>query len=285
MPLWGNTDAIANAPKYLGVLADPKVVGVGIRGNTAFNNTTPGAFQNGTTFGVFGVDGIEVAAGKNHASAGYHSGWVTVKTGSGGVATVTAINGSNFANGETAHISATGGSNASVTLTTNSTGNLVSASITTPGGGFVNVSSLTVTFDREFHLANGGGINVTGSTASYSNTDLIVASNGTVNAVATITTNGSGGFVNSGINIINVGLWANTKANTDVRLAVTNSIGGASLGTGASLVANLTTSSAGTLTITLGGHAGRTQYETLVAMSGATFSPGTDSENTVFPNS
>mgnify|MGYP003342905801 CR=1 FL=1 len=85
-------------------------------------------------------------------------------------------------------------------------------------------------------------LTVTGSTSGYSNTDYIVISNTTlhtINAQATLSTNGTGGFTNLDIVIANTGSFYRLTGNTDVVIAVKNSSGGSSSGTGATLVANL----------------------------------------------
>jgi hypothetical protein len=285
MALWGNTDTSANAPKYKGVLAHPREYGSAVRGNTAFNNTNVSEFQLGTTFGVFGVDANETANYAAGGPGGIHSGWVTVKYGTGPIASITVSGGTNFANGETVRFAPDNGDTAVFTLTTNSTSKLVSATVTAGGSGFVNVGSIDDDwFTREKHLSNGSGITVTGG-SGYHNTNYIVASNGTINATATFTTNSTGGFQNNTIQVTNVGLWANTKTNGHVNFTVYAANGAASNGSSASLAAVLSTSSDGSVdNITFGGRAGRVYSETLVAMSGKTFSTETDSEDNVFPD-
>jgi len=102
-----------------------------------------------------------------------------------------------------------------------------------------------------FAIANGG--------TGYANADVLTVSGGTINAVANLTTNSTGGIIN-----------------------VTFSNFGSGFTNTASLTRAITTS-AGTnanVTVTLGGRAGRVSMETLVAMTSITG----DSENTVFNN-
>ncbi|HYT45785.1 MAG TPA: hypothetical protein VEP90_25895, partial [Methylomirabilota bacterium] len=95
---------------------------------------------------------------------------------------------------------------------------------------------------NKFEVAQGWGkhlvtLTVTGSTTGFSNTDLInvtpvAAGQGTRKATATISTNSIGGFVNSGITITSIGLFANAETNATVVISVANSIGGVSGGSG-----------------------------------------------------
>jgi len=274
MALWGNLDQANNAPKTNGIVMNP-VTGKA-NGSQLFNNTSPNAIINGIAVGVFGVDTTEATVkGKVN-----HAGWVLVKYGTGTVTGAAVANvGTAFANGETVTVSG-GSANATLTVTTNATSNITSFAITNAGYGFTNTSTITSAFTREKHVL---AITVTGTTSGYGNSDYIVVSNGSINAIANITTNATGGFVNSGITITNVGLFGNTLANTGTVKTIYLANGSAATGTGATLVSNLVTSTTGGVTITLGGKSGRVSYEPLVAM--ATINAASDSENTVFPNS
>lgn len=100
--------------------------------------------------------------------------------------------------------------------------------------------------------------------SAYTNGDVLTISGGTTNAIATVTTNGNGvittaSFSNYGAGFLNV---------SSLTLAVANSTGGSTSGSGASLSA------------TLGGRAERVSYETLVAMSSIT---GDASDDTQLP--
>jgi len=96
------------------------------------------------------------------------------------------------------------------------------------------------------------GIAITAGGTTYSNTDLIrvtATGTGSVNATATLSTNATGGI--TAITLTNTGSGFVTVNPTVV---VTNATGGATGGSGATLVA------------TAGGRAGRVSFETLVAM-------------------
>ena len=100
----------------------------------------------------------------------------------------------------------------------------ITSSVLSPNAQVISLASITVT----------GG-------SGYSNTDNIVVSNSTyVNATASITTNSTGGFQNSGIIITNVGLF-NSPNTALANIAVANSTGGVSTGSGASLTIALNT--------------------------------------------
>ena len=229
-----------------------------------FNNATPGAFMSGVAVGVFGVSATEQANNRlNNDERGAHAGWNLRRAGTGPVVSFTIVDaGSDLANGETLTVS-NGTSNATAVVTTNATSNIVSLTITSGGGGFTNTDMAVIEFDRQQYL---DVITVTGSTSGFSNDDVIVAANGIVDGLATISTNSTGGFTNSDITIVNIGLFSNTAANGSVILTVLAANGDPSSGTGETLVANLTASSTGDISITLGGRAGRVSYETLVAM-------------------
>lgn len=275
MALWGKLDQANNAVKYT------PLAGSNATGNVMYGNTTPGAFnhfRNGEV-GLFGVDQTEARV----KGRGVTQGWVLVKAGMGPVTAVVATSGATFANGETVTLS-NGAANGLLTLTTNATGNIASAVITN-GGVFDANTNVVVGFNRQRKLANTGTfINYTGTATGYSNSDYVIVSNAVINATANVTTNSTGGSLTFTVN--NVGLFSNTQTNTAVVIRVANSTGGNSAGTGATFTsANLVTSTGGTITIsTLGGRAGRFQYETLaVVRSMANTTDGND--NTIFPNS
>jgi len=251
MPLWGaNTDA-NNAPLYQ-ILATNSA-----NGETMISNTTPDAFIVGEAVGVFAVN-------TSHASVNAYGqpGWVVVTVGSGGVgsATVNAA-GSGFSNGETVNVS-NGTVNATLTVVANATGNMTSLAVTTSGSGFVNTTQASAAFNREKHLVD---IVISVGGTAFLNTDIITVSNATVNATATLATNSTGGITSTTVTAN--GLWPNTAANTAAVFTIANSTGGATTGSGETLAANLGTSTGGSVVLTLGGRAGRTQSEVLVAMN------------------
>ena len=275
MALWGKIDQANNAVKYT------PLAGSNATGNVMYGNTTPGAFnhyRNGE-IGLFGVDQTEARV----RGRGVTQGWVLAKVGLGPVSTLTATGGATFSNGATVTLS-NGAANGLLTLTTNATGNIASATITN-GGVFDVNTAVVVGFNRERRLANTGTfINYTGTATGYSNSDVAIVSNATINATANVTTNATGGTLTFTVN--NVGLFSNTQTNTAVVIRIANSSGGNSAGTGATFTsANLVPSTGGTITInTLGGRAGRISYETLaVVRSMANTTDGSD--DSIFPDS
>lgn len=92
-------------------------------------------------------------------------------------------------------------------------------------------------------------ITIVAGGSGYSNTDVVRVTSAGVNAAATLSTNSTGGITS--VVLTNGG---SGFTNTSVTAAVANSTGGASAGSSANLVA------------TVGGRAGRTNYETIVAM-------------------
>lgn len=99
-------------------------------------------------------------------------------------------------------------------------------------------------------------LSITAGGSGYANTDTLrftAAGTGAVNATATLSTNSTGGITS--VTLTNAGAGF---TNTSVFAAFANSTGGASAGSSANVAA------------TVGGRAGRTSYETLVAMSSIT---------------
>ena len=228
-----------------------------------FSNASPGAFMPGIAVGVFGVSASEMSNNINNTSKNRpaHAGWNLRRAGTGPVTEFTVtVAGSLFANGETINIS-NGSSNATGTITTNATSNMVSVAVTSGGAGWTNTAMSVIGFDRQKHVSL---ILYTGTATGYGNTDVITVSNGVSNATATVSTNATGGTLT--FTITNPGLFGNTVANTTAVVAIANATGGATSGSGATFSANLVTSTSGTVTLTLGGRANRVHHETLVAM-------------------
>jgi hypothetical protein len=242
-----------------------------LSGAEMYANTQVGAFVPGQIDGVYGVSTDEI--GNFTVSPGISPGWILEKRGTGPVTAVTVSGGAGFANGDTITLS-NGQSNGVVTLTTNATGNLVSGAVTTPGSGWFTNTHVVAGFNREKHASN---VNYTGTATGYSNTDVVTVSNAIVNAVATVSTNSTGGALT--FTFTNAGIFANTTSNTQVVIKVANSTGGNSAGSGATFAsANLSPSTGGTVTVTTtGGRSNRKQYEVLAVvhkMANNTNSPG-----------
>lgn len=226
-------------------------------------------FVNDLAVGVFPVSVAMRANTSGEGSKVGSPGWNLRRAWEGPLMSFTATSGSGFANGEGVTFS-NGTVNATGILTSNATGNLVSGVIpVNQGGMFTNAAIVVATLQRQQHLfsnATVAGASVTGG-SGYSNTDTLLFSNGTVNGTATISTNTTGGFTNSGITLTNVGLWSNVATNSSVVVVALAANGAPSAGTSATLVPYLATSATGTITVAnsnMGGRAGRVQYECLV---------------------
>lgn len=109
-------------------------------------------------------------------------------------------------------------------------------------------------------------LTVTAGGTGYNNTDVVTVSGGVVNATASLTTNSTGGIVSVTPSVYGNGFMSVSTA----IVAVANSTGGSTAGSGA------------TLTPVLGGRANRVQYETLVAMRTIT---GDASDDSYLPES
>ncbi len=283
MPLWGNTDSAANSVKYGTELVRSGPAGSGDAAKAANNtslyaNVTPGAFKPDAVVGQFAVTRQE-KANTSGPEKDYpqHIGWNMRFAGTGPVLTFSATGGTGFANGETVLVS--GGSlNATGVVTANATGNLASVAVRTGGAGWANVAGTTVAINRDKRVTS---ITVGGTPLGYNNTDVITVSNGTINAIASVSTNATGGFVTANVTVSNAGLFVQSLLAANLVITVANSTGGATGGSGATFTPVLANSSGGTVAVlTLGGRAGRIQYETIVAMGSISSTGNTIPANT-----
>lgn len=158
MSLWGNKDAANNAPKWKSIATGSSTAN---RGNTIFANATSGAFINGISIGVFGVDKVEAGALSPKSIA---PGWVLTRQGTGGLRAITFTSNSTtvgYSNTDRVVVaSPKAGGNAVATISTNATGGSVTLTITNPGNGFTAVNA----------TANLAITNATGGTAGGNST-------------------------------------------------------------------------------------------------------------------
>lgn len=277
MSLWKNTDHAANSVKGA-VRAFNKASGkaaIAANNTALYGNVTPGAFVANMAVGQFGVSTAEMANTDGEAGRIAHPGWVIRRAGTGPVtAFAVSTPGAGYGNGETIRVS-NGTVNATGVITTNAAGNIASVAVSEDGAGFLGAGLVTIEFLSEKHLRN---VNVSDGGSGYDNTDVVTVANGTTNATASIVTDGSGNI--QSVAVVTPGLWANNKANNHAAFSVANSSGGATGGTGAVLVANLSAGSDGVVTVTVGGRAGRIHYETLAAIGSIS---GDGSDDTILP--
>lgn len=280
MPLWGKIDRANNAPKFAADLLNVGSGNAAKASNTTalYNNVSVSAFTVDKAVGIFSVSEAELANTNGESRKASHQGWQlrTVGTGPISEAAVNAAS-SGHRTGDTITVSG-GSSNATITITANATGNMTSLAVTNPGGGFSNQATATVTFNREKHVT---AIVVGGTPTGYSNTDYITVSNGISNATATLSTNSTGGFVTANVTVTQQGSFLNSQVSGNTVVTVFAANGAASAGTGGTFTPTLANSTGGSIFLTLGGRAGRTSYETLVAF-GQTANSGT-SDDTQLP--
>lgn len=151
MSAWGKNDTANNAPKWKNVIA----VADGTRGNTLFANTTPNAFMNNATIGIYGVD----LAHANHNGAG--PGWIMESQFTGPVIGYVVANGGlGYTNADSVTVS-NGTVNATGTLVTNATGGVVSVTPVANGAGFTNNSILHIALTSSSNTAAGAVITPT----------------------------------------------------------------------------------------------------------------------------
>lgn len=284
MSQWRSYANSSGAPKWGAVVIQQGSGKANIAANNValVVNTTPGAWK--AQAGILNqVDGVFPVTPYNKAntsgeSAKVHGlGWALRKEGLGPITTIAAANGAGFANGDTASVSGGSGANAILVLTTNTTGNLVSASIYTQGL-FANVSSASEGFNRDQHVANLNFANSTALTGvGNGNTiNVTISANSTTgvpwgkSATGSFTSNSTGGISNTQTQAItwqlgnNAGIFSNAVANASLVITLTNANGTAVGGT-YTVTANLATSTGGFINVTgVGGRSGRVTYEMLV---------------------
>lgn len=182
MALWGNTDQAATANSTTtkisttgaplnshllvnaggGVSAHYGNTSGSRAGNTVnmFGNVTPGAFVDKQVVGVFGVDTTEAMVSRNVA----HAGWQLRRVGTGGVSTISYTGTANgYSNTDVVTVeSPAAGGNATITMTTNSTGGALTLSLDTRGFGFSSVNAAA-----NVVVSNSTGGNSAGSGATF----------------------------------------------------------------------------------------------------------------------
>ena len=248
-----------------------------------WENTTVGVFYPLEADAIFGVTPGSQIQNRATGRKINHAGWNQLTVFSGPVVSATVLtNSGTFKNGES--ISVTNGSiatsgfvgspNATLIITTNSSGNAVSLAVGAPfngGNGFTNSTNIVLAYDRQKWVTT---VALSAGNA-YNNSDYLVVSNGaalSVPAKITFSTNTAGGFTGGTLTVANSGLYGNNigAGGANLVLAVVNSTGGTTTA-GNNLTSGFTVTlanSSGTLTanVILGGRAGRVQYECLVAM-------------------
>jgi hypothetical protein len=196
MPLWGRNDQAPSASANvqtsngapIGTYTAVKLGGganahfantAGSRANVdiqMFNNATPGAFLGGAAVGVFGVSATEMSNNvvNNSKERGAHAGWNLRRAGTGPIVSISAnatLTGYNNADIITVTSPATGGTNATITFTTNATGGSLVFTIANPGSGFNLVTIPT----SNIAITNATGGTATGNTTT---TNLVVTAGG-----------------------------------------------------------------------------------------------------------
>ena len=141
-----------------------------------FNNATPGAFLSGVAVGVFGVSPSELSNNVLNSSAEQtaHAGWNLRRAGTGPIVSITAnATLTGYVNSDIINVTtpATGGSNARITFTTNSTGGSLVFTIANPGSGFNLVTIPT----SNIAITNATGGTAAGNTTT---TNLVVQAGG-----------------------------------------------------------------------------------------------------------
>jgi hypothetical protein len=181
MPLWGNSDVSASAPKEKQLFINSQNAGQHANGSTLYHNTTPSATTNGMIVGLYGVTKTMIqAAQANHATNLSQPGWVLVRQGTGPVMSLAASPGGlSYNNTDVLTISGNGCANATFHPVTNATGGILSFTTNSAGFGFPNTAYVTQTWANSTGGATGGsGATVTltlGGRAGRINRETLVS--------------------------------------------------------------------------------------------------------------
>lgn len=168
MPLWGLTDASSNVVKTIASSIDAGAGATAIAANNTalYGNVTARSFGSGPlnmAIGTFGVSAAELANTGGERKMVCHAGWNVRRAFVGPVASLAmSVGGTGYANTDLIKVSG-GSSNAAGTLTTNSTGGILTVTLGFGGGGFVNVSSSTIAVTN----ATGGASAGSGATLTF----------------------------------------------------------------------------------------------------------------------
>lgn len=141
-----------------------------VNANAVFGNTTFGVFLNNgvamkEAVGVFGISTTEAGNTVSGGTKAAHAGWNLRTAYTGSLATLTITTpGKLYTNGDVVTVNPGAGlvsSNATATITTNASGNVITTSITSFGAGFITTTPTAIT------VANSTGGATTGSNAVF----------------------------------------------------------------------------------------------------------------------
>jgi hypothetical protein len=303
MPQWKNTCDAANSVNYairlVGGAASPQITGkanilANNNGTTFFANTSNSAqfFSNTRPLKAVYTELPWNAKAMANTSGDrkfvQHMGH-QLRVGSMGPITGAVVNtagsGGNFGNGETVIIPG-GTVNATLICVSNSTGNLVGFTMNPVSAGlFTNVATIgTPTFVRDRHVT--ANVTVTGTSSGAGNNAgiyIVVSNSGFYanglafsngqNANLVFTSNATGEPINNTViaaafsnTLTTYGVFANTQTTANVVANAFNIANGGAI-SGLTFIVNIANSTGGAINATaytLGGRAGRVNYETLV---------------------
>ena len=215
----------------------------------------------------------------------------TITATAGKYATNIIVTGGTLAYNNTDYIILSNGvvNSAKITLVTNATGFLTNGNFTfgagLANGGLFLAATTNAQVVATVYAANGSPSNGTGAAlvanlatatiSAYSNTDYILVTNSAaiVNGQASILTNTLGGFVTANITLTNLGVFPNTTTNAQLVVTARAANGALSNGFGATFTGNLVqsvTSALKSVTVTLGGRAGKRWNECFVVIPSMT---------------
>ena len=266
---WGKTaNNVANTPNWAVAYVNKSVNNATNQTNLS-GNVSVGAWLNGATrqlqqVGVFGVSAATLNTGganvNSEANRINHTGWNLRRGGTGPVKSAKInVGGSSYCNLGSIKFVATGtGSvNATGLITTNSTGGITAVTMDPPpyntppgfgingvGAAFINVSNTTVTYPANSMSNSTGGSALTLTNgAGFTNGDLIVISNGTINALVSITANATGNtasatLVRGGAGFVNATAIAKAYFASDGASPAGNAVASATVSVGGTTYGN-----------------------------------------------
>jgi hypothetical protein len=168
MSQWGMIDRANNSPIFAPTQVN--LAPTAVNANTLFSNTTFGVFLNNgvamkEAVGVFGISTTEAGNTVSGGTKAAHAGWNLRTAYTGSLATLTITTpGRLYTNGDVVTVNpgvSTISANATATITTNASGNVISTAITSFGAGF------TVTAPSAITVANSTGGTTTGTAAVF----------------------------------------------------------------------------------------------------------------------
>lgn len=157
MSMWGNTDIASNSVSWGTTLFNTTANST--NRTALYANVNVGAIVSGMVVGQVGVNTSEKSNTSNDNSFAQHSGWNIRKVGTGSLVKINIVTGgSGYSNTDVVKVtpSSAGAVNASATLTTNTSGGIISVTVSNTGAGFITVNPSNVAVQNSTGGTTGG---------------------------------------------------------------------------------------------------------------------------------